>query len=229
MQIQEIHLPTPCSVAWNSLAPAEKGGYCGHCSHVVVDFASMTDEELIQHIRTHPFTACGSFRADQLNRKIGVVEKLRRYTIATKAKVAAMLLSLAGTKLLAQQSQIIAISVSGIVTDGHTGAHRCADILLDGQLMCTTDSQGKFQFNTSLPTAQPQHTITARVTHGKFSTISFNNAMRSSYLEFKVDTSYIAGHRMGGVPARPFISLAYPSLKFVKGRMTFATGAEQDI
>ena len=66
-QIQ-IRIAEPCHENWNSMLPAEQGRFCMSCRKQVVDFSSMTDKEILEHIATASKSICGRADNDQLNR-----------------------------------------------------------------------------------------------------------------------------------------------------------------
>ena len=67
----KLHIDTPCSENFNDFKPTQKGGFCQSCTKEVIDFTTMTDEQLhdfftnnnSQHI-------CGRLKVNQLGNKI---------------------------------------------------------------------------------------------------------------------------------------------------------------
>ncbi len=64
--IRKITIPNPCQQPWQQMTPNAEGRHCDHCAKTVIDFASMTDTELIRYLITHN-NVCGSFSEPQLN------------------------------------------------------------------------------------------------------------------------------------------------------------------
>lgn len=66
-QLMSIHIPNPCHEDWDQMSPEGSGRFCSSCSKIVVDFTSMTDDEvrnyLLQHKGHH---TCGRFYTKQL-------------------------------------------------------------------------------------------------------------------------------------------------------------------
>jgi hypothetical protein len=65
--IQKITIPKPCHQSWLKMTPNNEGRHCSHCSKTVVDFANMTDAQLIKYLVTNN-DICGRFGEAQLNR-----------------------------------------------------------------------------------------------------------------------------------------------------------------
>jgi len=47
-----IRIPKPCHEDWATMTPNEQGRHCNACYKTVVDFSSMTDEE-VQYFFIH--------------------------------------------------------------------------------------------------------------------------------------------------------------------------------
>jgi hypothetical protein len=79
----QINIPTPCHESWHKMTPNEQGRFCGSCRKTVVDFSAMSDKELLDYIsNADNQRVCGRFAGDQLNRKINVTEKRKRFSWA---------------------------------------------------------------------------------------------------------------------------------------------------
>lgn len=67
----KISIPTPCHEDWNTMIPAETGRHCRSCAKTVVDFTSMSDEEVKNYfLNNKEGNTCGRFRQSQLNRAV---------------------------------------------------------------------------------------------------------------------------------------------------------------
>jgi hypothetical protein len=72
----QLTIPTPCHENWENMSPAEKGRFCGSCQKEVLDFSSMTDNELAQFFKKPSGSSvCGRFMNEQLNREIEIPKK----------------------------------------------------------------------------------------------------------------------------------------------------------
>lgn len=64
----KISIPKPCNENWNDMTPEQQGAFCKVCAKVVVDFSSMSDEEVIGYFeQKREEKTCGRFRASQLS------------------------------------------------------------------------------------------------------------------------------------------------------------------
>jgi hypothetical protein len=61
-----LSIPRPCSQKWSSFQKTAEGGFCGSCQKVVVDFTSMSDEQIVSYFKSRPSHTCGKFRPAQL-------------------------------------------------------------------------------------------------------------------------------------------------------------------
>ena len=64
-----ISIPTPCHEDWEAMIPNEKGRHCNSCVKTVVDFTTMSDEEIKNFfLNRKEEKVCGRFRTEQLHR-----------------------------------------------------------------------------------------------------------------------------------------------------------------
>ncbi|MFN8340275.1 MAG: carboxypeptidase-like regulatory domain-containing protein [Cyclobacteriaceae bacterium] len=61
-----LSIQKPCSENWSGFTPTRHGGFCSSCSREVIDFTSMSDEELLSFLSNRPSGVCGRFRSAQL-------------------------------------------------------------------------------------------------------------------------------------------------------------------
>lgn len=65
----KISIPTPCHEDWEAMTPNTQGRHCNSCVKTVVDFTTMSDEEVKYFfINRKEEKVCGRFRNDQLQR-----------------------------------------------------------------------------------------------------------------------------------------------------------------
>jgi hypothetical protein len=63
----QVYIPEPCPENWNQMQPSGNGRYCGQCAKTVVDFSTMSDQQVLQYLSGTQGRICGRFAADQLN------------------------------------------------------------------------------------------------------------------------------------------------------------------
>src|SRR5690349_4350089 len=64
--ILNLSIPNPCAEKCENFKPTERGGFCGSCNTVVVDFTKMTDQEIVNFLDANPVHVCGRLRSDQM-------------------------------------------------------------------------------------------------------------------------------------------------------------------
>jgi carboxypeptidase-like protein len=64
--IKNISVPQACHRSWQQMNEVNYGRYCEHCCKKVVDFTTMTNNEIITHLSTKT-NVCGRFDQLQLN------------------------------------------------------------------------------------------------------------------------------------------------------------------
>jgi hypothetical protein len=65
----KISIPTPCHEDWGAMTPNEQGRHCTSCAKTVIDFTSMSDEEVKYFfINKKEEKVCGRFKNEQLHR-----------------------------------------------------------------------------------------------------------------------------------------------------------------
>jgi hypothetical protein len=61
-----LNIPKPCNKSWNAMTPNNAGRFCDFCDKTVVDFTSMTKEEIkIYFIEHTKQKTCGHFKVEQ--------------------------------------------------------------------------------------------------------------------------------------------------------------------
>ncbi|MEJ7644661.1 MAG: hypothetical protein WKF87_08695 [Chryseolinea sp.] len=61
-----LSIPNPCAEKWANLTTTATGGHCGTCNKVVVDFISMSDDEVLTYFKHNRGHTCGRFQPKQL-------------------------------------------------------------------------------------------------------------------------------------------------------------------
>ncbi|UAY53024.1 T9SS type A sorting domain-containing protein [Ferruginibacter albus] len=68
-------IPIPCHEDWDNMTSTDKGRFCLSCKKDVVDFAAMTDNEIIRYFNKASNEVCGSFLPEQLDRTMAVAKE----------------------------------------------------------------------------------------------------------------------------------------------------------
>ena len=97
-----ISIPKPCHENWNGMSPQEKGRFCQVCSKTVVDFTSLSDEQVKNYfLQQAGQKTCGRFRSGQLTNTDNVLPRLLQSSIPFWKKFLAIVLILFGSLLTA--------------------------------------------------------------------------------------------------------------------------------
>ena len=68
----QLTIPTPCQQRWQDMKAEEQGRFCANCQKTVVDFSTLTDQQVIKLLARKSDSTCGRFRVNQLNRELTV-------------------------------------------------------------------------------------------------------------------------------------------------------------
>ncbi|MGE0568724.1 MAG: carboxypeptidase-like regulatory domain-containing protein [Bacteroidia bacterium] len=66
----KLSIENPCSEDWGKMTASEKGRFCDACQKVVVDFAAMSDKQIIDFLSNTSGKICGRIAKSQLNEPI---------------------------------------------------------------------------------------------------------------------------------------------------------------
>jgi hypothetical protein len=66
----QISVASPCHEDWGNMQPDKEGRFCGSCQKTVVDFTTMSDQEILNWLSGAGSSVCGCFMGDQLNRNL---------------------------------------------------------------------------------------------------------------------------------------------------------------
>jgi len=62
----KLSINAPCEEKFENFSPTARGGFCSSCSKEVIDFTSMTDQEIVNYFDQQEGKACGRFHTSQL-------------------------------------------------------------------------------------------------------------------------------------------------------------------
>ena len=96
MQKYLLNIENPCQKAqWASMTETDIGKFCSQCSKNVVDFATLTDVEVIRFIESTSGTICSRLTPGQMNRLLAVKQKKNSFQLG---KIITSLLILGATE-----------------------------------------------------------------------------------------------------------------------------------
>lgn len=79
MQKIQLSIPEPCHENWNKMTPTEQGRFCNSCAKEVIDFAMMTDSEVLNYFSSLTNAkVCGRVLPSQLDREISRPQEPRK-------------------------------------------------------------------------------------------------------------------------------------------------------
>jgi len=79
MQKIQLSIPEPCHENWHKMTPTEQGRYCNSCAKEVIDFAMMTDGEVLNYFSSLSNSkVCGRVLPSQLDREISSPREPRK-------------------------------------------------------------------------------------------------------------------------------------------------------
>ncbi len=70
IQNMQLHIPEPCHEDWNTMTPTAKGRHCQSCCKQVVDFTTMSDQQIISYLTKASGNTCGRFNSNQLQQPL---------------------------------------------------------------------------------------------------------------------------------------------------------------
>jgi len=164
-----LSVSKPCTEVWEQFKPTTTGGFCGSCNKNVIDFTSMSDNELIEVISKSVGKTCGRLRPEQLNRSIikpQIQNKINGWSML-KIGITSISLLLLNQNALTNplvkpiveviqkekqsKNKLSKINVSqiitGVVIDEYGDPLPGVNIILKGtQHGCISDINGKFKF-----------------------------------------------------------------------------------
>jgi hypothetical protein len=66
-----LNIPQPCSQNWEGMTTNEQGRFCNACTKTVVDFTTMSDNEVLNFFKNKALeNVCGRLATDQIDRFI---------------------------------------------------------------------------------------------------------------------------------------------------------------
>ena len=70
-----LKLENPCSEDWDSMQNRADGKYCPSCCKNIIDFTTLTNDEIIKVLESNNRNLCGRVRIDQLDVSLSRIER----------------------------------------------------------------------------------------------------------------------------------------------------------
>lgn len=164
-----ISIPKPCDQKWSDFKPTSTGGHCASCDKVVVDFTSMSDDQILTYLKRRSKGMCGRFRSDQLKSyaDVGNIKPgFRLFSVGMIGLLGAISHLAVGQPTIVEQAIVVEaaqaksdrnnmasahVSKRGIIVKGIITAEQSplpgANVVLKGsQISTVTDFEGRFEF-----------------------------------------------------------------------------------
>jgi hypothetical protein len=153
-----ISIRKPCHENWDEMSPRQQGAFCAVCSKTVVDFTSLSEEEVKNYfLKNSGQKTCGRFRNDQLTEPRTLSELLSG-SIPFWKKFLAIVLILFGNLLTGCQDKTKSkVEIPLQMTVRESESPSAIDDILTGikpdttELVCTTTKGETSMGVTELP------------------------------------------------------------------------------
>ncbi len=63
-----LTIDKPCSESWDEMSPTDSGRFCANCAKNVIDFTSLSDDQVLTIIKKSSGNLCGRLEESQMNR-----------------------------------------------------------------------------------------------------------------------------------------------------------------
>jgi hypothetical protein len=163
-----LSIPKPCGEQWEHFTPSSHDGFCSSCNKTVIDFTTMSDEQIFRFFSNNPTLTCGRFRNNQLTTyAIRNQAPINPGFALLKAGLLSLLFLIVSKQTQAQHSasqvqtevaynndchvntphSTTEHTVRGIVKEGSGEPLPGANVVLKGSALGTvTDADGRFEF-----------------------------------------------------------------------------------
>ncbi len=116
-----ISIPTPCHEDWNKMSPRDQGAFCVVCSKTIVDFTSLSDEQVKNYfLENQEKKTCGRFRSNQLTNDENYLPEIFSGNIPLWKKFLAAVVILFGSLLTGCKNQATVGKMEAIETNQTT-------------------------------------------------------------------------------------------------------------
>ncbi len=223
-----LNLYAPCANSWDKMEALGKNRFCLQCNKEVVDFTSMTDEQLISYFRQHT-NVCGRILPSQLGIDLSEKRPNRSLPYLTKRVAAVLLafLTFKGTsaktskkkpdtvQLSVEEKQAVQDTAKILVSvkAGQNLPISGAEIFFNNVRIGITDSSGILSFSPELKDLNKFYTIS--VSHPDYDNTaqSYHSAMGSTSYNITLSSKAYRSFIMGAIYP-DYLQLDLSNLKY---------------
>lgn len=226
---KKLNLYAPCANSWDKMEAAGQNRFCRQCNKEVVDFTSMTDEQVISYFKQHT-NVCGRILPSQLGINLTEKKPNRSLPYLTK-RVAALLLAFltfkgvsaktnkkkadtvqlsTGEKRAVEDSTKIIVSVNanhGIPISG-------AEIFFNNIRIGVTDSSGILRFSPVVIDLNKSYTIAVSHPDYDYTAQSYHSAMGSTSYHIILSSKAYQSFLMGAIHPDDLLPVDLSNLKY---------------
>lgn len=107
MKIKKLKIGEPCKEDWSNMIPNNEGHFCDLCSKTVIDFTQLSQNEILEKLKTEKGNICVRMTEAQLDTPFLEFEKTKQYSLPYSKTAASIMLaaSLIGTQSCTPESQ----------------------------------------------------------------------------------------------------------------------------
>jgi hypothetical protein len=177
----EVSIPENCVQSWDEMSPNGKGRHCQFCSKTVIDFSMMSEQKIIEYLKTNKGNLCGRFTENQLKQPL--LDDSKHWSFShLKALLGLIVLSISKPifpqdttkieqKVLNTQTPHNPVDtvvakiqhklIGQVVDSNHVGYNNAILFLINSPLYTRTDYNGNFEL--SIPDSMINQPIILKV------------------------------------------------------------------
>jgi len=137
----------PCSQPWQDMTPEGNGRHCAHCSKIVTDFTTWSDEAILQYLSANS-GVCGRFRKEQVasDETSNYLRSIARARVPLLHKIAAIFVLVFGLLQMSCNPKVESSANNSYVTGDSVAV---VTTQTQGMPMVAADSATKGKINVS--------------------------------------------------------------------------------
>lgn len=222
-----LTMATPCSEKWETFRQTKSGAFCSSCSKEVIDFTSLTDQQIIDFFKSQNNNTCGRFRPEQLTRYHFAQDSINPGWKLWRAGLVALVIALVGKPSFGQSAKPVSIErvqhesqdeneqvivshnyieVTGVVTSLDDGMPLPGVMVQKSgtTLSTSTDAEGRFKFPGQLKQGESIDFMFIGL-KSQTQLISGSSNLTMS-VQMETDATQLGGYMVGGITRTRTIS-----------------------